>query len=480
MPYELIYTSVDKGLKLGSRGFCTVACTTGLAQNIMTMLESLSGYRYLNPPNSDGKNNPVVYSSLIFQMNGREQHIISRIADAGLDYSNRSNKIAHHFLFTNQEYQQYNQAALLSNADSLFVSQWNQEPQWFPAAKTINIEPLPASVCQYWQTLTGDAGWAGVLANTALTGQNVCLIYSEDQNIQQLLIEALALLPTKIQWKVSFSSFYTKYPPGVTCQWKCILKGSQEESVVQMIPDSLVLNLTKPLPSLDISDDLTAELVALARTGSLENFHLEQIIAQQQTFSSFNVDYAKEGAEIERRDFSAAKKSEKMISSEDFFRLPEEDSSLLNQMVQVPVPGGPGDALKMQNVAIEELNKYYEALVKNNQINKQRNIIFTSVLIVSIAILITLIISVFQDNRNVKEDLEAVPEVLTELIEQPLKEPVHKETKTNKPPKSNKTNNNSSTTDSIKTNPAVENVKEPQALEEAASDQPATEEVTPN
>lgn len=93
---ELIYTSAPQGLKPGSSGFTTVASTAGMASNLANLLESLSGYRHLADPGTAGaKQNPVIFSHLKGRVGGRNLNILSRIADAGLDYSGRTNKLAH-------------------------------------------------------------------------------------------------------------------------------------------------------------------------------------------------------------------------------------------------------------------------------------------------------------------------------------------------------------------------------------------------
>ena len=48
---EIIYTSAAKGLKQGSRGFCTVVSTAGMGANMAERLESMSGYRHAFPLN---------------------------------------------------------------------------------------------------------------------------------------------------------------------------------------------------------------------------------------------------------------------------------------------------------------------------------------------------------------------------------------------------------------------------------------------
>ena len=103
MSQELIYTSSPKGLKLGARGFCTVASTPGMAKNLADRLESLSGYRHLFPPGSaEAHLNPVNFSYLRFALGGQTYYLLSRVADAGLDYTQRTNKLrAPHRVATN-------------------------------------------------------------------------------------------------------------------------------------------------------------------------------------------------------------------------------------------------------------------------------------------------------------------------------------------------------------------------------------------
>jgi hypothetical protein len=68
-----------------------------MAANLTRMLESLSGYRHLFTPGSpEAEKNPVIYSFLQVRIGGDQRHVLSRVADFGVDYSGRSNKLAHH------------------------------------------------------------------------------------------------------------------------------------------------------------------------------------------------------------------------------------------------------------------------------------------------------------------------------------------------------------------------------------------------
>lgn len=245
MPQELIYTSAQRGLKTGSRGFCTVASTAGMAQNIAELLERLSGYRHVNPAGSSGPNrNPVVHSFLRSRIGGRSYLIVSRIADAGMDYSQRSNKLAHHVAFAEQEKNSAGPAWLLGQPN-LFQSSWASDPAKLPQRSFPDSQNEPR-VCQSWQQITGDAGWGGALANSFVSGQNAFIIFTPEMDVLSLIAEAQSLLDPESRWNATFSTYFTQLPPNVECKWKCVLAGSPEAVAARRARNDLVIDLRNP------------------------------------------------------------------------------------------------------------------------------------------------------------------------------------------------------------------------------------------
>lgn len=266
MSQELIYTSAPKGLKPGTRGFCTVVSTQQMSAPLAERLESLSGYRHLFPPNDvQAHFNPVIYSHLILPIGGRKHHVLSRIADAGLDYTQRSNKFVHHVVLDAAELPRGGPAWLLMQP-GFMQSNWDGEPKLLSTGRRAPDGFAPPAACRQWQALTGDAGWAGALAETA-TGPSLrpaCLLFRPGQNLLPLVAEALALLPIEQRWQVTFSTWFTKLPPGVECQWRFLLAGSPEAKAALRQPHALVLDLTSPQPNAGAS-----AMVIAARTGVL-------------------------------------------------------------------------------------------------------------------------------------------------------------------------------------------------------------------
>ena len=71
-----------------------------------------------------------------------------------------------------------------------------------------------------WQALTGDGGWAGVLAESFLADarRTVFLVFRPGMDLLPLFVEALAFLPGSRRWDVDFSTYFSQLPQGVTAR----------------------------------------------------------------------------------------------------------------------------------------------------------------------------------------------------------------------------------------------------------------------
>jgi len=254
MAFKLVYTSASKGLKEGSFGFCTVACSRKLSERTITALEAFSGYRRLFVDAERAVQNPIVYSHVLLDDGETTQRVLSRIADAGLDYSGRNNKIACHLILEHTELKEAGPAAFFTDPQ-LFEKRWEGAPKSFD--KPFELPDLTSTVssCEEWKKTTGDPGWAGVLASTVYTDRPVVLIVRPEQNVLALYQEALSLLSSAMRWQATFSTYYAKTPPGIQCQWKATILGSREAQTTRAIPNVLTLDLTAPMSSTPESVD---------------------------------------------------------------------------------------------------------------------------------------------------------------------------------------------------------------------------------
>ncbi len=265
MSHELIYTSARKGLKLGSRGFCTVASTDGMAKNLADRLESLSGYRHLRTKN-DGQSQvkPVNYTYVTSKVGGQTFHILGRIADAGLDYTHRSNKLAHLLALDGNELVDPGPAWLLSQS-GLLKTEWTGEPRLLRSGRVLPQGQLKPTVCNAWKQATGDAGWAGVFAQTILDGaREAYLIYQPGTDLLPLILEAQALLPAGRRWDATFSTYFTEIQAATNCCWRCVVQGTPEAARARKSRQTLVLDLTTKQKT-----EPAGELAEAARTGKV-------------------------------------------------------------------------------------------------------------------------------------------------------------------------------------------------------------------
>lgn len=263
MSQEILYTSAPQGLKPGSRGFCTVISTDGMAGNLAERLESLSGYRHayrMHDPNA--QRNPVNFAHVILTVGGSRFHVLSRIADYGQDYTGRSNKIAHHVALSGNELRECGPAALLA-LDGFSRTDWDGELRVCPGGPAIPDIPDSPGICTSWQQAAGDAGWAGVLAESALGGSRpMSVIFPPGTDTLALVTEAMRLLPPEKRWQVTFSTYFTKLPAGVNCHWRFLLDGTQEAAAIRRNPHAPLIDLSE-IPERPAG----GELVEAARSG---------------------------------------------------------------------------------------------------------------------------------------------------------------------------------------------------------------------
>jgi len=265
MSHELLYTSVPKGLKPGAKGFCAVAMTAGMTSTMAERLESLSGYRPAFPAGGAQANlNPVNFAHWQLTVGGNPVDVLSRVAFAGLDYSRRSNKFAHHIVVGPQEQGPAGPAWVMRQPGAM-ESQWSGEPRMIPVGRAVPRGFAPPGPCAAWRALTGDAGWAGVLAGAFVANDEkpAYLLFAPGMDLLPLIDEAIGLLPAPLRWQVTFSTYFTDLPAGLKCVWRCCLAGNERPSDARRFVNAgLVIDLTR---SPGTAPD--GPLVRAARTG---------------------------------------------------------------------------------------------------------------------------------------------------------------------------------------------------------------------
>jgi hypothetical protein len=265
MAREIVITSVPRGVKLGRTGFQVAMQTAGMRDDLASQLEKMAGYRHL----PTGAPNPVCYFHRITKTFAGQVSVLGRIVDAGVDFSNRSNKLAHMVVLEAADVGQVassSPAAALAAIEGRLASVWPGPPE--ERREPFSLVGIPmsqAARCGLWQQVMGDAGWAGVLAERAERGQPTLVIgqNSSPASCRQMLAlfqEALAIVPAAKRWSVTFDTTSLS-PEGVL--WRGTYAGSPESQTAQ--PGVLVVDLSRPQA---IPSNLAAgDLVKIAREG---------------------------------------------------------------------------------------------------------------------------------------------------------------------------------------------------------------------
>ncbi len=266
MAREIVITSVPRGIKLGRTGFQVAMQTAGMRDDVAALLEKMAGYRHL--PAGSGAN-PVCYFYRLARTFAGQLHVLGRIVDAGVDFSNRSNKLAHMVVVEPAELGQVassSPAAMLAAIEGRLAMTWpgNPEERQTPFSLA-GIPPSQPAPCGTWQHVMGDAGWAGVIADRAIHNQPTLLVGPDPspascRRMLALFEEALAILPPAKRWAVTFDTLSLS-ADGIL--WRGTYAGSPESQASQ--PGLLMVDLTRPQP---IPSNMAAgELVDTARTG---------------------------------------------------------------------------------------------------------------------------------------------------------------------------------------------------------------------
>lgn len=251
MAHELIYTSAARGIRPGTRGFCTVAYTKGMRLEAVRYLEALSAYRELYPVHDRRAGlNPISYSHYRCRIHARNLCILSRVAPASADHTHRSNKVAHHVILDNDELCPAGPARLCAQ-EEFFIESWDSSPHIIEKPKPIEDLDPGDTFAGHWEEVTGDAGWAGALAYSAHRKPDLpaFIVFEPGTDLLTLIKEAVALLPPEKRWQITYNTYFSSLPAGTVCQWRCCVPDSPALKEARRNPRTLVIDLTGPLES---------------------------------------------------------------------------------------------------------------------------------------------------------------------------------------------------------------------------------------
>jgi hypothetical protein len=209
---RVVITSVPRGLD-GGAGFQTVLRTHGMQPSVAERLAARAAYPHPFP--FGDPRNPHVRFHRIERVGDRMIHVLGSIRDAGSSYTGRSNHLAELIAIDPAETRGLPGGPAFATLAFPWLGRWTGEPRAVPLPEEVAIpghDPsdlaatrLPAH-CPAWEKATGDAGWAGELAQSFLDGRRALIWAGDTVNVLELFTEALRLLPANVRWQVTFNT----------------------------------------------------------------------------------------------------------------------------------------------------------------------------------------------------------------------------------------------------------------------------------
>lgn len=219
MAWELIYTSAPRGLRAGTSGYCTVAQTVGLREDLAAALERKSQFAHEGREDS-----PTYFSYRNLSVGGISWRVMSRACDAGLDFTGRRHFLTHHLVLDSVEDTNGTTPAEILLGWKGWQQTWSRPPEALAMVALRDVlrgltrVGLPA---EEWKRITGDAGWAAApLEMASPVAWVTAALNSPD--LLRLIAESAAILEISQcgkSWLLPFDVGGAANPVPSDCLW---------------------------------------------------------------------------------------------------------------------------------------------------------------------------------------------------------------------------------------------------------------------
>jgi hypothetical protein len=249
--YELIYTSVAKGLG-GGTGYTTAAHTQGMPRVLINAVEAISTFQHIETNPLLFQKNPVGFSHLTIGTGQQRAHVVSRIAACEPDHSGRTNFIAHHVVLTAQEVLSLPDGpAALASQPRLFRRSWREPAQLLPPRSLPNDAESTAGR-PAWRAAGLDPAWAEWLAKRLRSGgKTTYVIHELGFDLLPLVGDVVALLPPSQRWTSTFATYSSQVFPGIgyACELRGVIGDTPFAAGVAARSRTDCIDLTNPGPA---------------------------------------------------------------------------------------------------------------------------------------------------------------------------------------------------------------------------------------
>lgn len=222
MSWELFYTSAPRGLRTHNGGFCTVARTDAMSAAVVERLESLSSYQPIHAAGSHSAGlNPIAWSHWKIPVGSRNRSVLSRVAFVESDYTGRPGKFAYHVLLEPTEQSPIGPAGMML-AEGVMQTSWAREPMLLKKRSLTKVVAANTQIA---------SGLQNVSARLAEAFQDdpekpLYVTYEPGTHLLPMLNMAIGLLAPALRWQVTFSTYFSELPAGLSCAWRCVVAGT--------------------------------------------------------------------------------------------------------------------------------------------------------------------------------------------------------------------------------------------------------------
>jgi hypothetical protein len=196
---------------------------------LMLRLEQLSYYQHLSL--TGGQERPI-FTYRIVDIRGSRFHVLSRIQDAGLDFTGRTNFLAHHLALSPEEIRQFPTPPVILRDWPGWAKSWTREPtsleneDWSALVSLAGKSSVPA---QTWHRVTGDSvNGYGLLE--ARVGATFRVDDQMDETVLGLFAESIELLEVRdarrdfhaAALQYTFTTSMQEQDNPADFRWRCI------------------------------------------------------------------------------------------------------------------------------------------------------------------------------------------------------------------------------------------------------------------
>jgi hypothetical protein len=213
---QLVFTSTPIGLEPGRSGYCTVARSQDLSKKEISEIERLSVLDYSISKSSP----PKIYSFRIVQTKSSFFYLLSRIKSCGIDYSNRTNYIAHHLIIDPESINNLHSPSEIFQFWEGWKDNWEEPPKYLHddlLSELSELNPENQSSCNSWQIWTGDSKNSKI----PLKGYSIFRTQkNEEDKLINLFSESCSSLDQKENsWNYTFTTFLQPTDDSVDFIW---------------------------------------------------------------------------------------------------------------------------------------------------------------------------------------------------------------------------------------------------------------------